>query len=66
MPLEHVFRTPDDLRGAVREWNQPHAKLITLALGRGEQFPGIPLLRGLAGDHNGQFSYVDVTKAEPE
>jgi hypothetical protein len=75
--LTHVFllsdgepsqgiRNPDDLRAAVREWNRPHARVITLALGRGEQFPGIPLLRSLAEDHNGQFSYVDVTKADGE
>lgn len=53
---------PTQLRTAVKGWNQQSAQILTLALGLGEQFPGIPLLKGLADDNNGKFSYVNLAK----
>jgi Ca-activated chloride channel family protein len=50
------------LRALVRELNRQKAQILTLALGLGEQFPGIPLLKGLAEDNNGKFSYVNLAK----
>ncbi|MFN3652639.1 MAG: VWA domain-containing protein [Armatimonadota bacterium] len=53
---------PDQLRAMVRERNTQKAQILTLALGLGEQFPGIPLLKGLAEDNDGKFSYVNLAK----
>ncbi|HTE20081.1 MAG TPA: VWA domain-containing protein, partial [Armatimonadota bacterium] len=53
---------PGQLRALVRERNRQKAQILTLALGLGEQFPGIPLLKGLAEDNNGKFSYVNLSK----
>jgi len=50
------------LRLAVKQWNQQGAQLISLALGLGEDFPGIPLLKGLAQDNDGAFSYVNLAR----
>jgi hypothetical protein len=50
------------LRAAVKGWNQHNAQILALALGLGEQFPGIPLLKGLADDNNGKFSYINLAK----
>jgi hypothetical protein len=50
------------LREAVKFWNRQKAHILTLALGLGEQFPGIPLLKGLADDNEGKFSYVNLAK----
>jgi hypothetical protein len=53
---------PTELRKWALENNTKKAQIITLALGLGEQFPGIPLLKGLAEDHHGKFSYVNLAK----
>jgi hypothetical protein len=53
---------PTQLRNSVKEWNQHNVQILALALGLGEQFPGIPLLKGLADDNNGKFSYVNLAK----
>jgi hypothetical protein len=53
---------PDALRAWARDRNAQKAQIITLALGLGEQFRGIPLLKGLADDHNGKFSYVNLAQ----
>jgi uncharacterized protein YegL len=50
------------LRLAVKQWNRQQAQLLTLALGLGEDFPGIPLLKGLADDNEGAFSYVNLAR----
>ncbi len=52
----------DELRRMVRERNRQHARISTLALGLGEQFPGIVLLKGIAEDNNGQFGYVNLAR----
>ncbi len=52
----------DDMRAAVREWNRPKARIITLALGLGEEFRGMPLLKALAEDNNGKFDYINLAK----
>jgi Mg-chelatase subunit ChlD len=53
---------PRALRFVVRQRNSHKARIITLALGLGEDFPGIPLLKGLAEDNEGQFSYVNLAR----
>jgi Ca-activated chloride channel family protein len=50
------------LRAAAKAWNKQHAQILTLALGLGEQFRGIPLLKGLAEDNDGKFSYINLAK----
>jgi uncharacterized protein YegL len=54
---------PDEIRAMIREMNQRRgARILTLALGLGEQFPGIPLLKGIAEDNNGKFDYVNLSR----
>jgi secreted protein with Ig-like and vWFA domain len=53
---------PDQIRAMVREFNTQKAQIITLALGLGEQFRGMALLKGLAEDNNGKFSYVNLAR----
>lgn len=53
---------PEAIRLLVRERNRVHAQILTLALGLGEQFPGIPLLKSLAEDNDGAFSYVNLAR----
>jgi hypothetical protein len=53
---------PDELRQMVRTLNTQKAQIITLALGLGENFPGMALLKGIAEDNNGRFSYVNLAK----
>ena len=48
------------LRGLIKERNTRHVQINALALGLGERFPGIRLLRGIAGDNDGLFSYVNL------
>jgi VWA domain-containing protein len=52
----------DNLRQAVKFWNRQKAQILTLALGLGEQFPGIPLLKGIAEDNEGKFSYINLAQ----
>jgi Ca-activated chloride channel family protein len=71
--ITHVFLLSDgepsrgivrfeELRAFIREHNAAKAAITTLALGLGEDFPGIPLLKGIAGDNGGAFSYVNLAK----
>lgn len=53
---------PDQLRNLVREINKAGAQIHTLALGLGDQFPGIGLLKGIASDNEGKFSYIDLSR----
>jgi len=53
---------PGALRSLIRDLNGARAKILTLALGLGEQFPGISLLKGIADDNDGDFSYVNLAK----
>ncbi|MCX6380062.1 MAG: VWA domain-containing protein [Armatimonadetes bacterium] len=52
---------PDKLRAMVKELNTTRIHLITLALGLGEQFRGMALLKALAEENSGQFSYIDLS-----
>jgi hypothetical protein len=50
------------LRQFVKEKNVNHVKILTLALGLGEQFPGILLLKGIAEDNDGKFQYINMAR----
>ena len=49
-----------ELRKFVLNRNTAKVKILTLAIGQGEQFKGMALLKGVAEDNNGTFSYVNV------
>ena len=51
---------PDELRALVRQQGRGRAQVITLALGLGENFPGVELLKALAADNGGAFQLVDL------
>ncbi len=51
---------PAELRTLVRDQDRGRAQVITLALGLGENFPGVELLKALASDNNGAFQLVDL------
>ena len=51
-----------ELRRFVREKNTHNIKVITLALGLGENFPGMRLLKGIAEDNNGTYDYINMAK----
>lgn len=50
------------LRSLVRSRNSGGAQITTLALGLGENFKGIPLLKAIAAENGGQFSYVNLAR----
>ena len=50
------------LRTFIKERNVNHVKILTLALGLGENFIGIELLKGIAEDNDGQFAYINLAK----
>ena len=52
---------PNQLRAMVKERNTSHIHIITLALGLGEQFRGMALLKSLAEENDGQYSYVNLS-----
>ena len=56
------IRDPAQLRAFITKQNTQKAAIITLALGFGEDFPGIPLLKSIAEDNHGKFSYVNLVK----
>lgn len=69
--VSHVFVLSDgeptkgiieyaDLLAHVRERNTKNVHIITLALGLGEKFRGISLLRALAEQNGGKFDYVNL------
>jgi Mg-chelatase subunit ChlD len=49
-----------ELRALVRQQGGGRAQVITLALGLGQNFPGVELLQALAADNNGTFQLVDL------
>ncbi len=53
---------PDILRTFIRERNRSRAQVLVLGLGLGEEFRGIPLLKGIAEDNDGGFSYVNLAR----
>ena len=55
-----------DLRRFIREKNKNHVRIITLALGLGEDFPGKRLLEEIAKDNNGSFDYKNLATPKPE
>ena len=50
------------MRAFVKDQNRQKAQVYTLALGLGEEFPGIQLLKSLAEDNNGKYTYVDLAR----
>lgn len=71
--VTHVFLLSDgeptrgvtnaaQLRALIKERNTGKAVIATLALGLGEDFPGIPLLKGIAADNGGDFNYVNLAR----
>lgn len=48
------------LRAFIKERNKRSIQINTLALGVGDNFPGIRLLRGIAGDNEGLFRYINM------
>jgi Mg-chelatase subunit ChlD len=52
----------DELRRFVRSRNTGHVMINTLALGTGERFMGMRLLKSLAEENNGKFDYVNLAK----
>lgn len=71
--LTHVFLISDgdpnggiedfaELRKFVKDKNTRKAKIQTLALGLGEKYTGMELLRGIANDNNGTFDYVNMNQ----
>jgi hypothetical protein len=50
----------NELRRYIRAKNTRGIKITTLALGLGENFPGVQLLKGIATDSNGAFDYIDL------
>jgi hypothetical protein len=49
----------DKLIEFARDRNASHARIITLALGLGEKFKGMQLLRDLAAGNGGRFDYIN-------
>lgn len=52
----------DKLLAFTREHNESRARIITLALGLGEKFKGIQLLKRMADENNGRYSYIDLRR----
>jgi Ca-activated chloride channel family protein len=52
----------DRLAEFARVRNQGSARIITLALGRGEKFKGMALLQQLAEEGRGKFDYVNLAR----
>jgi Mg-chelatase subunit ChlD len=50
----------DELRAHLKQVDAGRARLSTFALGAGEQFEGVELLRNIAADNGGAYRYVDV------
>ncbi len=71
--ITHIFLMSDgepetgirdfrQLRTFIKDRNVNHIKILTLALGLGENFIGIELLKGIAEDNDGQFAYINLAK----
>lgn len=55
------IKDPTLLRDRIKELNRGrNIRIATLALGLGEQFPGIMMLRGIAEDNRGDYRYVNL------
>ena len=52
----------EKIAALAREKNRGNAHIITLALGQGEKFKGMALLRQLAEEGHGTFHYIDLRK----
>lgn len=53
----------DRLREFVKSKNTRKAHIYTFALGLGERFPGMRLLRSIAEDNDGEYSYINLLKS---
>ena len=54
------------LRAFTRQHNTRHVQINTLALGLGERFKGMRLLKALADDNDGQYSYINLENDIPQ
>jgi uncharacterized protein YegL len=55
------IKDPTRMRDRIKELNKDrNIRISTLALALGEQFPGMALLKGIAEDNHGQYSYVNL------
>jgi Mg-chelatase subunit ChlD len=52
----------DELIRFVRDRNSHHVMINTLALGTGERFRGMGLLKSIATENDGSFNYVNLAK----
>ena len=59
VPTRGIIEFPE-LLAHVRQRNTKNVHIITLALGLGEKFPGIALLRALADQNDGKFDYINL------
>lgn len=71
--ISHVFlmsdgepsggiRDPVELRTFIKEKNTENVTVLTLALGLGETNPGFELLKAIAEDNHGKYSYVNLAR----
>ena len=61
------IRDPSRLRERIRELNgDKKIRISTLALGLGEQFPGIQMLHSIAEENHGEYRYVNLSGDRPE
>jgi len=51
---------PQELRDFVRNNNKKNVRIDTMALCLGERFPGAPLMKGIAQDTGGKYSYINL------
>jgi hypothetical protein len=59
---ETGIRDFEELRKFIQEKNTSKAHINTLAIGIGETFRGMQLLKAVASENDGLYGYVDVTK----
>lgn len=50
------------LRKFIHEKNTRNIRITTLALGLGEKFPGMRLLKAIADENGGTYDYINMTK----
>src|SRR5262249_55331326 len=61
-PAGAGLQDPDQIRALVRELNTRKVQINTLALGLGEQFRGMALLKALADDNHGKYAYINLAR----
>ena len=54
----------DELLRYIREKNTRQVKIMSLALGLGENFTGLKLLKRIADDNSGSYNYINLSKVD--